>query len=307
MRQSISNEYLTGLLFVLPWIAGFFIWILFPLGYSVYLSFCTYDGLTAPLWVGTRNYTRLASDEQFWKSLWNTVYITFIGVPVGLFFSLCLAFALNQKRRGISVYRTIIYLPCLTPVVAMAVLWMWLLNPEVGLVNALLRKTDTFVAAWSAGMLRVPIPGWLNDPLFSKPALILMGLWGAGGTMLIFLAALQDVPLSLFESAEIDGAGWFHKQLHVTLPLISPVLFYNILVGVIGGFQYFTQSYVISSGTGAPQDSTLFYALYLFNNAFPFWKMGYASAMAWILFFITLGISFVVFRLSARHIHYQGE
>ena len=189
----------------------------------------------------------------------------------------------------------------------MSVLWMWLLNPEVGLVNLFVRKANVFLGAISAGLVALPIPGWLNDPEYAKPALIVMGLWGAGGTMLIFIASLQDVPRSLFESAELDGAGWVRQQWHITLPLISPVIFYNVLVGLIGGFQYFTQSYVVSNGTGGPQDSTLFYALYLFNNAFPYWKMGYASAMAWVLFFITLGLSLIVFRSSAKYVYYQGE
>jgi len=222
-------------------------------------------------------------------------------------FALALAFLLNQKVRGIVAYRTLMYVPCLTPIVAMSVLWMWLFNPEVGLINYLIHRLNGVLSVISGGALQLPIVHWLSDPLWAKPALIIMGLWSVGGTMLIFLAALQDVPRSLFESAELDGAGWFRKQWHITLPLISPVIFYNVVVGIIGGFQYFTQSYVVSNGTGGPQDSTLFYALYLFNNAFPYWKMGYASAMAWILFFITVGFSFLVFRISARRVYFQGE
>jgi multiple sugar transport system permease protein len=189
----------------------------------------------------------------------------------------------------------------------MSALWMWMFNPEMGLINHFVRQINTVLGSLSGGHLRLPVLNWLNDPLTAKPALIVMGLWGAGGTMLIFLAALQDVPRSLFESADLDGAGWWRKQWHITVPLISPVIFYNLIVGIIGGFQYFTQAYVVSSGAGGPQDSTLFYAFYLFNNAFPYWKMGYASAMAWVLFFITLFFSYLAFRISARHIHFAGE
>lgn len=307
MKQSLTNETATGLLFISPWIIGFVALVAYPIGYSIYLSLCYFDGMTQPSFVGMQNYAALAADQRFWKSLWNTLYMIVFGLPLGLGFSLLLAFLLNQKRKGIGLYRTLIYMPCLTPLVAMSILWMWMLNPEVGLVNHLLRRVNAWLAGCGLDLVQLPVPGWLNDPLAAKPALIIMGLWGAGGTMLIFLAALQDVPASLFESAELDGAGWVRKQWHITLPLISPVIFYNVIVGIIAGFQYFTQSYVVSNGTGAPQDSTLFYALYLFNNAFPYWKMGYASALAWVLFFITLGFSVIIFRLSASRIHFQGE
>ena len=305
-RQSIDNEYLTGLLFVMPWILGFLIWVAYPVGSSIHLSLCAYDGMRPPRFVGMQNYRAVFADPQFYVSLKNTFYIILVGVPVGLLFSLALAMLLNQRRRGISIYRTLIYIPCLTPVVAMSVLWMWLFNPDYGLINAGVRGFNGWLAGIGLGVLSLPAPGWFSDPVWAKPALIIMSLWGAGGTMLIFLASLQDVPRSLYEAAEIDGAGWWRRQVHVTLPMISPVLFYNGIMGFIGGFQYFTQAYVISGGGGGPEQSTLFYALYLFNNAFPHWRMGYASAQAWILFFITLVLTLFVFRISARRVYYHG-
>jgi multiple sugar transport system permease protein len=307
MKQRINNEYLTGLLFISPWLIGFFIWVIYPIGLSVYLSLCKYDGMTSPEFIGLTNYNELFADGLFWRSLWNTLYITFFGIPLALIFSLILAFILNQKRRGIAVYRTMIYLPCLTPLVAMSILWVWMFNSEFGLINYFLAKINGIITLISFGLIKLPLPAWFSDPLWAKPAMIIMGFWGVGGTMLIFLASLQDVPRALYESAEVDGAGWLRKQWAITLPMISPVIFFNLIMGIVGGFQYFTQAYVISNGTGGPQDSTLFYVLYLFNNAFPDWRMGYASAMAWILFFITLGLSLVVFRLSAKRVHYQGE
>ncbi len=311
LREKADNEYATGLLFVSPWIVGFLAWTLIPVLYSLYLSFCDYDGLTTPVFIGAANYVELGKDPLFWRSLWNTFYITFLGVPITLLFSLMLAFLLNQKRRGIGVYRTLIYLPCLTPVVAMSVLWVWLFNPEVGLINHGIRGINVLLGGISGGTVGLPLPGWFSDPWWSKPGLIVMGMWTAGSTMLIFLAALQDVSVSLYEAAEIDGAGWLQKQFTVTLPMISPVIFFNLMMGIINGTQYFTQAYVISVSSGSrvaggPQDSTLFYVLYLYQSAFSNWRMGYGSALAWVLFFLTLGLSFLVFRMSARRIYYEG-
>lgn len=306
-RQNTSNEWKTGLLFILPWIIGFLCFFAYPVIYSIYLSFCYFDGMTNPVFIGLGNYTQLFADERFWKSLLNTLYITLLGVPIGLAFSLSLAYLVNQKRKGISIYRTIFYLPCLTPIVAMSILWKWLFDSELGLFNLLISNFNDFLRDMHLGFIQLPRPGWFSDPAWAKPALVIMGLWGAGGVMLIFLAALTDVPKSLYESAEIDGAGWFRKQLNVTLPMISPVIFFNLIMGLIAGFQYFTQAYVMTDGTGGPQDSTLFYALYLFNNAFPNWLMGYASAQAWVLFFITLIFTMVTFKVALKHVYYGGE
>lgn len=286
-RRHLRN----GLLFASPWILGFLVFTLYPLLASLYYSFTSYSGLSEPRWVGLENYRFMfREDEVFWKSLGNTFYMVVVGLPAGLVASLGLALLLNQKVRGISIYRTIYYLPSLVPAVASAILWMWLFNPEIGLINTVL------------GGLGVTGPAWLGDPAWAKNALVLMGVWGAGGGVIIYLAGLQDVPTALYEAADLDGAGAWTKLIHVTLPMISPIIFFNLIMGVIGMFQYFTQAYVMTQG--GPQDSTLFYALHLFNKAFLEWKMGYASAMAWVLFAITLVCSLVVMRTSARWVYY---
>jgi multiple sugar transport system permease protein len=284
-----------GLIFASPWLIGFAVFIAYPIVASLYYSFCSYDAIRPPQWVGLQNYQRLfGEDDLFWKSLGNTLYFVVFGLPVGLAASLGIALLLNQKLKGMAFYRTLYYLPSITPVVATSILWLWLLNPEMGLVNVALQ-----------GLGMTDPPSWLSDPLWSKPALILMGLWGAGGGMVIYLAALQDVPEQLYEAASIDGAGRLAQFRHVTLPMLSPVILFNMIVGLIGAFQYFTQAFIMTNG--GPQDSTTFYALHLFNRAFLDFKMGYASAMAWILFLVTLVCAALVFRSSARWVYYGGE
>jgi multiple sugar transport system permease protein len=274
---------------------GFAVFIVYPIAASLYYSFCAYDAIRPPHWVGLQNYQRLfMEDNLFWKALWNTLYLVVFGLPVGLAASLGIALLLNQRLKGIAFYRTLYYLPSITPVVATSILWLWLLNPEMGLVNVVLSR---------CGVGRPP--AWLTDPFWSKPALILMGLWGAGGGMVLYLAALQDVPPSLYEAAAMDGANRLQQFRHVTLPMLSPVILFNLIMGLIGSFQYFTQAYVMTNG--GPQDSTTFYALHLFNRAFLDFKMGYASAMAWVLFVLTLLCALVVFRTSARWVYYAGE
>lgn len=285
----------SGLLFAAPWLIGFAVFIAYPIAASLYYSFCSFDAIRAPHWVGLQNYQRLfGEDDLFWKSLWNTLYMVVFGLPLGLAASLGIALLLNQKLRGMAFYRTLYYLPSITPVVASAILWMWLLNPEMGLIAILLKK---------AGIVHPP--AWLTDPMWSKPGLILMGLWGAGGSMVIYLAGLQDVPEALYEAASLDGAGRLQQLRHVTIPMLSPVILFNLIMGLIGAFQYFTQAYVMTNG--GPEDSTTFYALHLFNQAFLDFKMGYASAMAWILFVITLVCALLVFRSSAKWVYYAGE
>ena len=295
LRAQERENQRNGILFALPWLLGFAIFIAYPLCASLYYSFCTYDAIRPARWVGLQNYQRLFfEDPLFWKSLSNTLYMVAFGLPIGLVASLGIAMLLNQKVRGIALYRTLYYLPSITPVVATSILWMWLLNPEMGLVNLFLK-----------GVGVANPPAWLTDPFWSKSALILMSLWGVGGGMVIYLAALKDVPEALYEAAALDGASRWSQFRHVTLPMISPVIFFNLIMGLIGSFQYFTQAFVMTNG--GPQDSTTFYALHLFNKAFLDFKMGYASAMAWILFLITLVGALLVFRTSARWVYYGGE
>lgn len=286
----------SGLLFASPWLVNLVVFIVYPVTASLYYSFCSYDTLRPPRWIGVDNYRYLLfEDPLFWKCLGNTLYMVALGLPFGVVTSLVVALLLNQKLRGITFYRTLYYLPSIVPVVATSILWMWLLNPEMGLVNLLL------------GRIGISGPGWLVSPEWSKPALVLMGLWGAGGGMVIYLAALQDVPTQLYEAASLDGAGRLTQFRHVTLPMISPVVLFNVIMGLIGSFQYFTQVYVMTRGSGGPQDSTLVYALHLFNAAFLDFRMGYASAMAWVLLLITLVCALAVFRTSARWVYYGGE
>jgi len=288
-RRNLRN----GLLFASPWIVGFLVFTAYPLVASLYYSCCAYSGLNTPHWVGLSNYHQmLFEDDLFWKSLWNTLYMVVIALPLGMISALALALLLNQKVKGIALYRTIYYLPSLVPAVASAILWLWLFNPEIGLINTVL------------GKFGIAGPSWLGDPLWAKPAMVLMGVWGAGGGVIIYLAGLQDVPTSLYEAASLDGAGVWSKFWQVTLPMISPIIFFNLIMGIIGMFQYFTQAYVMTQG--GPQDSTMFYALHLFNSAFIDWKMGYASAMAWVLFAITLVCSLVAMKTSARWVYYGG-
>lgn len=290
-----QRDQLNGLLFASPWLIGLAVFTAYPIVASLYYSFCSYDAIRPPRWVGIENYRVLfTNDDLFWKSLNNTLYMVVVGLPIGLLAALAIALLLNQKLKGMAFYRTVFYLPSITPIVATSILWLWLLNPEMGLVNMGLNHLG----------IANP-PGWLVDPAWAKPALILMGLWGAGGGMVIYLAALQDVPVALYEAAEIDGAGRLSQFRHVTLPMLSPVILFNLIMGLIGKFQYFTQVYVMTGG--GPQDSTMFYALHLFNRAFMDFKMGYASAMAWVLFVITLACAILVFRSSARWVYYAGD
>ena len=293
-RKRAARETRTGLLFAAPWLIGFAVFFAYPVLASFYYSLCSYDAIRPPHFIGLENYRKLFfEDDLFWKSLGNTLFMIVFGLPLGLAASLIIAVLLNQKLKGIALYRTLFYLPSITPVVATSILWLWLLNPEMGLINLGLAK------------IGIVGPSWLTDPAWSKPALILMGLWGAGGGMVIYLAALQDIPEALYEAAALDGAKSLTRFFRITLPMLTPVILFNLIMGLIGTFQYFTQAYVMTSG--GPQDSTTFYALLLFNKAFQDFKMGYASAMAWVLFVITLGAALLVFRTSARWVYYSGE
>lgn len=288
---------LTGWLFVSPWLVGFLLFTLYPIVASLYYSFCDYRVLSPPKWVGLANYAALLTDrDYFLPSLGNTLFML-IELPLALVIGLAMALLLNHKIPGIGVFRTIYYLPSVMPVVAVAVLWLWVLNPQYGLLNAILTPV--------LAPLGLQPPGWLADPAWAKPAFIMMDLWAVGGSVVIYLASLQNVPAHLYEAAEIDGAGAWHKTIHITLPMISPVIFYNLVMGVIWTFQYFTQTFIMTQG--GPQNATLFYALYLFYNAFRDFRMGTACAMAWILFLLTLIATLIVFRTSARWVYYEGE
>lgn len=294
MGKLARKEAFDCYMFISPWIIGFLIFALGPMLYSIGLSFCKWDIFTPAEFVGLANYKKLAADPLFVKSIGNTLFYTAFAVPLGIAGALGLSMLLNQKIRGITIYRTIYYLPAVVSGVAVALLWRWIFNYEYGVLNAILG--DVFGIANP--------PEWLGSELWSKPSLILMSLWGIGGGMIIFLAGLQGIPEQLYEAAEIDGANVLERFRHITIPMLSPVIFFNLIMGIIGSFQVFVQVYIMTSG--GPSNSTLFYVLYLFNNGFQFFKMGYASALAWVLFVIVLAVTVVQFKLAGRWVYYEG-
>jgi len=291
---SVRRRRIQGLLFISPWLIGFIIFTLYPFISSIYYSFTSYDGISEPVFIGLDNYRSFLEDSLIRKALYNTFYYAIFSIPLGVIWGICVALMLNMKVRGLAIYRTFFYIPSIVPIVASSMVWLWLLNPQYGIINGLIYL-----------IFKVPGPGWITDPALAKPSLILMGLWGIGQTALIYLAGLQDVPQSLYESAELDGASGFQKVMHITIPLISPVILFNVIMGLINTFQYFTQAYIMTGG--GPADSTLFYALYLYNNAFRYFRMGYASAMAWIMFLIILVLTILMFRSSSRWVYYGGQ
>jgi len=288
------REAIDGFLFISPWIIGFACFGLGPYLFSVFLSLSRWDMMRPMAFVGLGNYEgMLTQDPLFWKALWNTLVYTLLAVPAGLAVALGLALLLNQQVRGVWVFRTIFYLPAVVSGIAVLLLWKWIFNPDLGLLNALLR---------ALGM--ADPPGWLSSPFWAKPALAIMGLWGVGGAMLIFLAGLQGIPRSLYEAATIDGANRRQQFLFVTLPMISPVMFFNLVMGFIASFQVFMQAYVMT--LGGPQDATMFYVLHLFFQAFRYFRMGYACALAWVLFLIILGVTLLNFRVSRHWVYYEN-
>ncbi len=296
MRKAISRRNArVGFLFALPFLFGFATLQVYPLVASLYYSFTQFNVFQSPIWIGADNYIQLFQDPLFWTSLRNTLFMVIVGVPVQLVVALLAALLLNSKVRGIAVFRTLVYLPTVTPVVASSLLWLWLLNPVYGPVNWV------FVHVF-----RVAGPGWFATAAWAKPAMIFMGLWGIGTAMVVFLAALQGVPEQLYEAARIDGANGWQRALRVTLPLISPASFFLLVTHVIDALQIFATAYVIGNGGGGPQNALLFYALYLYQNAFNFLKMGYASAMAWLLFLVILILTLLIFRSSRRWVYYEG-
>jgi len=301
-RGYFRKEYRAGVLFALPWIIGFVVFMGGPIVFSFIISFCEYDVLSPGLWVGLRNYSYLfAEDPVFWKSLYNTLFML-IGLPVGMAASLGLAMLLNAKVKGMSAWRTLFYLPAIMPAVAAALLWRWIFQPTHGLLNRLL---EAFGVNWLLRQIGVSVPVlWLQSEHTSKPALILMGLWGAGAGMIIWLAGLRGIPERLYEAAEIDGAGRWGKFRHVTLPMLTPYIFFNLLMGMIGTLQQFQSAYIMTEG--GPVDSTLFFGYHLFNNAFRFFRMGQASAMAWILCLMILLITIIQLRTAKIWVHYES-
>jgi multiple sugar transport system permease protein len=288
---------ISGLLFSSPFWLGFLIFTAAPMAASVYFSFTNYGVLTAPKWVGLKNYIDLPKDAAWLHALANTVAYSLLAIPLTVGLGLLVAILLNQKAKGISVWRTIYYLPSITPIVAYAVLWKWMLSRDYGVINAIV------------GLAGIKPIDWLSDPYWIIMAFVMTSLWGVGGTMVINLAGLQSIPTDLSDAARVDGAGPVQVFRHVTWPMMTPVLFYNLIIGIVGAMQSFTFFFTLTQGWGnvSYTDVGAVYMVYLYRVAFQLYRMGYGSAMAWVLFVIILGLTLLVVRTSRRWVYYEGE
>jgi multiple sugar transport system permease protein len=282
-------------LFVSPWLVGFLVFLLGPMVASVYLSMTDWDTFTEPTWVGLQNYvTLLKNDPVFWKALWNTLYYAAISVPLGLALGLWLANLLNKQVRGQRAFRTLIYLPTLVPLVATAMIFKMVLAPS-GPLNQLL------------GFFGISGPAWLLDSAWVKPALIVLSVWGAGGATVLLLAAMRGIPRELYEAAEVDGAGPIRQFWSITVPQLTPIIFFNLVMGLIGAFQVFSQVYILTKPVGGPNNSSQMMVPLLFNEAFSFYHMGYASAISWMLFAVILVFTLIAFRTTRKWVFYETE
>jgi multiple sugar transport system permease protein len=292
-----QREAIWAYIFISPWIVGFLIFTLGPMIASLFYSFTDYNIVSTPVWKGLANFNKIFfRDPLFWHSLKVTIKFAAMALPLNLAIGFSIAILLNQKITGVNVWRTMYFLPSVIAGVAVALLWVRIFNTRIGLLNPFLK---------SIGIANPP--GWLQDPDWAVPSLVIMSLWSVGGGMIIYLAGLQGIPTALYESAKIDGANALKRFWHITVPMMTPVIFYNLVLGMIASFNYFTEVYVATDGTGGPVRSTLFYNLYLYQNAFRFFDMGYASALAWVLFLIVLLVTLLVFRSSPFWVFYEGE
>jgi multiple sugar transport system permease protein len=289
-RQEIE-----GLLCILPWLIGFICFKFGPMVASLVIGMMRWDALQPPRWIGLENFQTMINDDRWYSALYNTAYLSFLSVPAQLLVAFLFALILNEKLRAMPLFRTIFYLPSQTPLVATAFLWTWIYHPDFGLANALLTTVG------------LSPQNWLFDLQLAKPSLILITLWsGIGVPMIIFLAGLQGVPQSLYEAAEIDGAGAFARFRNVTLPMVSPVLFFNLIIGIIASFQGFFTIVFLTTG-GGPVYATLIYVVYIYFRAFQDFKMGYAAALAWVLFLIIMVMTAIQFILARRWVYYEGS
>jgi multiple sugar transport system permease protein len=287
------REAIEGYICILPWLLGLLLFTLGPIIASFYLSLTNFEVVRPPVFAGLDNYRRMVEDRLFWQALKVTTLYVVTAVPLGLLFSFALALLMNQRVRFLSLWRTIYYLPTLVPVIASTMLWLWIFNPQFGLLNTLLRY------------LGLEGPLWLGHSQWALPSLILMSLWTVGGPMLIYLAGLQGIPTDFYEAAEVDGAGAWAKFSAITVPMMTPVIFFNLVINMIFAFQVFAQPFIMTQG--GPRYATLFYVLYLYENAFKFFRMGYAAALAWVLGLVILLLTVLVVRSSGWWVYYEGE
>ena len=294
-RRSLARqEALWFYAFVSPWLVGFVLWVAGPMLASLYLSFTSYQITEPPNWVALGNYERLFADPLFWQSLRVTAYFTFLSVPLSVACAVVVAMLLNQPIPFLSAWRTIYYLPSITSGVAIALMWSWIFNPNFGLLNVTLYSTTGIQG-----------PGWLTDTRWVVPTFVLMSLWTFGGPMLIYLAAIQGIPTQLYEAAEIDGASKVRQMVSITIPLITPVIFFNLVINIINSFQSFTNAYIITQG--GPNYASYFYIYYLFQNAFSYFRMGFASAQAWVLFVVIISLTAVAFWSQKHWVYYEAS
>ena len=283
----------TGLLFISPWILGFLAFIAYPVYYTIRISFTRFSGFGEPLWIGLDNYERMLTDTLFWKSLYNTLYYTLLAVPIGVAVAMVLAIAMNRPLREVGIYRSSLVLPSVLPLFAVSFIFLALFDPVTGIVNRFM------------GIFGVPSINWFGDPATAKLGLVMLAQLGAGQIAIIFLAGLKGIPITLYEAAEIDGAGAWNKFWNITLPMMTPIILYDIILGLSLGLQVFTQAFIIGNSVGDPAQSLLTYVNYLYLNAFRYSQMGYAAALSWVLFIITFLLAFGVFRWSQRWVHYE--
>ncbi|MCD1654045.1 sugar ABC transporter permease [Treponema zuelzerae] len=282
-----------GILFISPWIIGFMVFTFIPMIASLFFSFTRYSGRNSPEWIGFHNFTTLFTDPKVWNSLKVTFKFALISIPLNLVAGFFLAYLLNQNVRGMKVWRTVLYLPAMLSGVVVAMLWRGLFDDRYGLVNYLLRQVG------------LPGPQWLLDPKYTLYCFIFLSIWGVGGGMIIYLAGLQGIQTSYYEAAELDGCNRIQQLVHITIPHMTPIIFFNLVMGIIGTFQYFAEPMILTKG--GPAESTMFYNLYLYNNAFKYQSMGYASALAWVLFLLVMVLTLLVFRSSSMWVFYEGE
>lgn len=288
------RDLVMGLLFISPWLIGFLLWTTYPLLSSLYYSFTRYDLLRPATWIGFNNYIELFTDDpQFYTVIYNTIYYVVLSAPLGVISAFLMASLLNTKIAARPFFRAIFFFPAIVPSVVVAVVWQFLLNIQFGAINSVIT---------SMGLPAIP---FLSSPELAKPSLIMIYMWAQGNAIVIFLATLQDVPRSLYEAATMDGANGLQKFLNITIPMCTPVILFNLIMGFIDGFQSFTLPWLLTGG--GPSNSTEFYALYLYRNAFAYLRMGKASAMAWLLFLTIILFTFILFKTSARWVYYGGE